>query len=1815
MAIKLSGSTIIDDNRVIVNADKIGIGQTTPRYDLEIFSDNTPTGIAVSATSTQSDDTNKAISVFNNSDDTTFAVSYTGIVTANEYYGIFKGSIDPGVAIDKADKINIQTDSSNAAQYLTFVDSTSGYEEVKVHTGIKYNPNFYGNGGSSRLSIDGDVGIAGTLTYEDVTNVDSIGLVTARTGVRITNGGLIVNAGISSFGANIYPLTNETRNIGESDANRFNAVYAKEFRGGTFYGDIDGGVNLIADTVKTVKRSTNASHYLTFVDSNNDAATAESMYTDGDITYNPNTNELVVPTIKPAGILNASGGSGSANYVIQADGNGGWDWGLVEPGNIGTLNFTDLDDTPANYTNQAGKLVRVNSGANGLEFMTASEAGKSYTLEAVDSTNDVKLRLSDGTTNDDVLITAGSNITINPVAAGGFTIAAVDGAGLGVAASAADILSIISGEIAGDDAGDDKIVFWDDNESKLTYLTVGTGLDITGTEITATSDAGKSYTLEAVDSTDDVKLRLSDGSTNDDVLITAGTGITLDSVAAGGFTINATGAGSLSNIDVKQFSNHTTTPKTERTCPNPIGVSISGVGATIGIGSTSNAYGTRFIQNTEPSTGVCEGDIWFDTSGGSFSPGTDRVAILRDEKTSGTYAGRPGEGEYVGYRAYDNGVNKVPNSWFPRIINTKYDSSNLVSVGIGSTTTFALESGSYKINWRVPGFHCDAFQSRIAYNTNSDFSGVTTYYYGSSQYSGNYPSPGNWSDSADQSEGEFITTISATTYFKIEQWIGYAPPGGSPDYGFQYAILGTAIGRSGLTQDNNAVISGIGNSEVYTQIRIEDLTTAIKAGASVGFGTMIEQGDTRAEVIDTGTDGRFIVKTNGVERVIVDSSGYLNAKSDIRIRREGGAGGTQNNGGIYFGDSNNNYIFGEDSVETLTFNSGGTGNFIQDEQITATNGATAYVKSWNSSTYVLTIYNRTGTFVDGNTVSGASASWVIASNGFASSNADLLTFATAGTEKLRITRTGDVGIGIINPATKLDVDGGLTVKALNINTSGAGDGDLLSNGGSDGIFGIFNTTNSGQILFSTKDSGGTYNERFRFGSAGQLGIAGANYGTSGQVLISGGSNAAPTWGDGGGSGSAVILLAEKTATGNEVEFTGIPSDAMEITVMLKGVSGDMALGTQHFIVQLGTSSGYITSGYVSNSNTADSGSGVHGHYSIAYTNSFAIYVGGDAAELHGSMIINKASSNSYTEIGDFRRGDTGGSITRGSLSSVSGTIDRLKIKVTGSRDFDAGTISVSYKTTGGGSTSGHTRVAVVKDQKNYNVRAGTFLQGAWRDRDLTVKDDPFGFVTLYPTTNGQTTESPGNDPGYFSLPAGKYKIRFRAPAYRLKQHKAAMLWSSTESNISKTYATTDARDGEAFGSAEYSGSVDGRVGNASVGAFTVEITQTSYFKVIHYGKDSSDTSGYNGFGVRSSIGATDPEIYTIVEIEDLTTATKSGVGFGNKIQEGNTIAEVVGAGSTGHFKVIQGTYEKLRIKGDTSNTFADCDDIILDGGNTLGTNNNVSGVLNMGMSYKLGTLGAGSGHWSAVKLHLYKANTGTDAQTIDNVYGFGVSHGVMEIQTNANLGFFVGTAGAGTGTRVERLRITPAHGVINAGRALTDDPIAAQGNVPAGIRLLGASSAAGDGYPFSVNGKTTVGIFNRTNSTGDILEFKKDATVVGTIHTPNGTGVTYDSNSDYRLKENDVVISDGITRLKQLRPIRYNWKVDTERVVDGFYAHEVSAVVPEAVTGTKDQVDSDNNPVYQRMAESKLVPLLAAALQEAVAKIETLETKVAALEG
>jgi len=139
-------------------------------------------------------------------------------------------------------------------------------------------------------------------------------------------------------------------------------------------------------------------------------------------------------------------------------------------------------------------------------------------------------------------------------------------------------------------------------------------------------------------------------------------------------------------------------------------------------------------------------------------------------------------------------------------------------------------------------------------------------------------------------------------------------------------------------------------------------------------------------------------------------------------------------------------------------------------------------------------------------------------------------------------------------------------------------------------------------------------------------------------------------------------------------------------------------------------------------------------------------------------------------------------------------------------------------------------------------------------------------------------------------------------------------------------------------------------------------------------------------------------------------------------------------------------------------------------------------------------------------------------------------------------------------------------------------------------------------------------ILNKIGADGSIAEFRKAATIVGTISV-SGSATAYNTSSDYRLKTNLDKISDGIARIKQLPVYRFNWLADVNgNKVDGFVAHEAKEIVPECVVGEKDAVDAEGNPIYQGIDQSKIVPLLTAALKEAISKIEILESKVAALE-
>ena len=149
-----------------------------------------------------------------------------------------------------------------------------------------------------------------------------------------------------------------------------------------------------------------------------------------------------------------------------------------------------------------------------------------------------------------------------------------------------------------------------------------------------------------------------------------------------------------------------------------------------------------------------------------------------------------------------------------------------------------------------------------------------------------------------------------------------------------------------------------------------------------------------------------------------------------------------------------------------------------------------------------------------------------------------------------------------------------------------------------------------------------------------------------------------------------------------------------------------------------------------------------------------------------------------------------------------------------------------------------------------------------------------------------------------------------------------------------------------------------------------------------------------------------------------------------------------------------------------------------------------------------------------------------------------------------------------------------------------------------GGRLKVFSTAANDAVFSCVNSHSgtvrQIDFFSGTNTSR-----------IGSIQS-NSSSTAYNTSSDYRLKENATAISDGITRLKTLKPYRFNFKIDPTTTVDGFFAHEVTAV-PEAITGEKDAVNEDGSIEPQEIDQSKLVPLLVAAVQELIGKVEALE--------
>ena len=170
--------------------------------------------------------------------------------------------------------------------------------------------------------------------------------------------------------------------------------------------------------------------------------------------------------------------------------------------------------------------------------------------------------------------------------------------------------------------------------------------------------------------------------------------------------------------------------------------------------------------------------------------------------------------------------------------------------------------------------------------------------------------------------------------------------------------------------------------------------------------------------------------------------------------------------------------------------------------------------------------------------------------------------------------------------------------------------------------------------------------------------------------------------------------------------------------------------------------------------------------------------------------------------------------------------------------------------------------------------------------------------------------------------------------------------------------------------------------------------------------------------------------------------------------------------------------------------------------------------------------------------------------------------------------------------------------------------IGTAGNYFAGSVAVGSLSFSATGgvqmIPNNSEGALSA-IWNRASTAASsiVLQFRNGGSEVGRISHTN-TATAYVTSSDYRLKENPTPVTGALDTVAALNPVDFAWKSDGS-AGRGFIAHELQAVVPEAVTGEKDAVDAEGNPEYQGVDASKLVPLLVAAVQELTAKVAALE--------
>lgn len=232
-----------------------------------------------------------------------------------------------------------------------------------------------------------------------------------------------------------------------------------------------------------------------------------------------------------------------------------------------------------------------------------------------------------------------------------------------------------------------------------------------------------------------------------------------------------------------------------------------------------------------------------------------------------------------------------------------------------------------------------------------------------------------------------------------------------------------------------------------------------------------------------------------------------------------------------------------------------------------------------------------------------------------------------------------------------------------------------------------------------------------------------------------------------------------------------------------------------------------------------------------------------------------------------------------------------------------------------------------------------------------------------------------------------------------------------------------------------------------------------------------------------------------------------------------------------------------------------------------------------------------------------QVTSGTDTPAVFNGTG---NNAYIQIQGSSSV-YLGSVSGAYTVTTngAERARIDTSGNLLVGGTST--DPTLDRVNETG---LMGGANA---GRIFSRGSGHSMGL---SGTSGTQIQWWTDngsaRVAAGTISS-SGSTTAYNTSSDYRLKENIASMTGALNKVASLNPVTFTWKADGKST-EGFIAHELQAVVPDCVTGEKDAVDEDGNPIYQGIDTSFLVATLTAAIQELKTIVDTQAAKITALE-